>query len=510
MHTILSDSWFLRTAARLYNWIRGIGKDSFFMHMAGSILKFAGRSLNSSAFVQIISRKGYLSGAWESCLIKSILAGLLTLPEKICRRIYGKIEGHFRESIAYKALRMVVNNLHILTAAMLFVSLAAPFTWNNLYAAVALVILTFLLFLKPAITGEAGINTGIISFYLAVFALAVTAAQVFSTSPGDSLRFFIFYADGFMLLLLIGSIRTTAQLRSVIEIVLFGITVTGLLGIWAAMTGVPVNPSLTDTAANPDMPGRVYATIKNTNDYAESLIVLLPFYLAVVLYSGSWKKKLLFIALAVPSFVALMLTYARTSWIGFAFGILIFVFFAGRRFLLPVVLLGLLSIPLMPQSIVNRVATIVTGDSSIEYRFKILRTVLPVLKDYWLTGIGLGTDVFREVIAKYPLYTDGNIPPHSHNIVLHVWIESGIIGILSFLGWILHLFKTGIRNLREQTDKTLKYVTIASISSIAGAIAAGMAEYIWHEHRVMLLFWTVSGILISAILQGRKVEGVQA
>ena len=499
MNTILSDSWILKIALKLYNITGSSWNSSFFMNITGRIVRFIRLSLDSSIIVHIITKKSCISGAWENCLIKSIILWLLMLPEKIFKNLFEKIEGRFKANIAHKAIIIIINNIHLLTAVMLFISLASPFKWNNLYASIMLTILTFLLFLKPAVTGEDGMNARIISFYVVVFVLAIIAAQVFSTSPGDSLRFFVFYANCFMIVLLIGSIKNTAQLRGVIEIILFGVTITGLLGIWVAITGAPVNPSLTDTAANPDMPGRIYSTIQNTNDYAESLIILIPFYLAVVLYSKSLARKFLFIIMAVPSFIALVLTYSRTSWIGFVIGIFIFIFFTNRKLLLPVIVLGLLGIPLVPQTIVNRVATIASGDTSIEFRFKILKTIIPILKDYWFSGIGLGTDVFREVVTKYPLYTEGAIPPHSHNIILQIWIESGIFGVLSFIGWMIHLFKAGINNIREQTDKTLKYAIIASISSISGVIAAGMGEHIWHEHRVMMLFWAVAGILISAI-----------
>jgi hypothetical protein len=476
------------------------------MYIAGSIVQIIRASINSSAIIHIIKKESSISIAWENCLIRSIIVWLLMLPEKIFKRLYQKIEGHFSSSIAYKVLVVILNKIHILIAVMLFISLVSPFEWNNLYASIMLTILAFLLFLRPAVTGEAGVNRKIISFYSAVFAIAILAAQVFSTSPGDSLRFFAFYANCFMIVLLIGSIRTKAHLKSVIEIVLIGITITGLLGIWVAITGVPVNPSHTDLSANPDMPGRTYSTIKNTNDYAESLIIMLPFYLAVVLYAKSFIKKLLFITMAVPAFIALILTYSRTSWIGFAFGLLIFIFFANRKLVLPLIALGLLSIPLLPQTITNRVATIATGDTSIDFRFKILKTVIPIIKDNWLSGIGLGTDVFKEVVKNYPLYTDGSIPPHSHNIILHIWMESGIAGVLSFIGWMAHLFKTGINNIRDQKDKAIKYMIIASISSISGVVATGMGEHIWHEHRVMLLFWAVTGILAGAVFQENHIE----
>ena len=108
-------------------------------------------------------------------------------------------------------------------------------------------------------------------------------------------------------------------------------------------------------------------------------------------------------------------------------------------------------------------------------------SVTAMSKDYWLSGIGLGTEVFRGVVTKYPLYTEGAIPPHSHNILLHIWIESGIIGVLSFGGWILHLFKTGINNIKEQTDKTLRYAVIAAMTQEPEKIRKALRDVAYYQ-----------------------------
>ncbi len=502
MYSILSESLILKMIFKLYNIVKNNLNNSYYLHIVNKFVQLIRIYLRSSIIKRIFTVKSHISNSWEYGHVNKIVRFVLLLPEKTLTMLYKKTEHFICRSITHRIIVMAINNIHLLTAILLFISLVAPFRWNNLYAFFILAILTLLLYLKPAVIGKEGLNVTGISLYTVVFVIAIFAAQLISISPSESFKFLIFYVNCFMLVILLkSSIKTTVQLQSVIEVILTGITITGLLGIWMAIIGVPVDPSLTDTLTNPDMPGRVYATIKNTNDYAESLLILLPFYLAVVTYSKSKVKKLLFTVMATPAFIALVLTYSRTSWIGLIAAILIFVFFANKKLILPLVIVGLLSVPLLPSTIINRVGTITTGDTSIGYRFKIFKTVLPIIKDYWFSGIGLGTFVFKRVVTRYPLYTEGWVPPHSHNIILHIWIESGIIGLLSFIGWVVHLFKTGINRVRYETDTTLKYTIIASISSLSGAMIAGMGEHIWHEHRVMLLFWAVIGIITAAIIQ---------
>ncbi len=500
MHLMISESFILRMILNIYRAIKDNLKNSFFVNIIENLVKRFRIYFRSSMIIHIFTRKSPISQAWESSLVYRIVRYILLLPENIIKLLYKKCEKVFCGSIVYKVMVVAINKLHILTASVLFISLVAPFRWNNLYASGMLVLLMFLLYIKPSVTGEEGIKVGVVSFYTVVFVLAVIVAQLFSISPGESFKFLVFYTNCFMLVtLLVSSIRTTAQLRNAIKAILAGITITALLGIFMSIIGVPANPSLTDTTANLDMPGRAYATIKNTNDYAESLLIFFPFYLAAIIYSKKTVKKVLFMAMVIPSFVAIMLTYSRTSWIGLVAAIFIFVFFANKKMLVPMAALGLFSIPFLPSTVVNRIQTIVSGDTSIGYRFTIFKTVLPIIKDYWFTGIGLGTFVFINVVAKYPIYTEGWIPPHSHNIFLHIWLESGIVGVLSFLGWMIHLVKIGISKIRYESDKTIKYVIIACISSLSGVLITGMGEYIWHEHRVMLLYWAVVGILTAAV-----------
>lgn len=500
MHLIISESFILRMILNIYRAVKDSLNNSFFVNIIVNLVKQFKIYFRSSIIIHIFTRKRLISEAWENSLVYRIVRYILLLPENIVKLLYKKCEKVFCVSIVYKVTVLAINNLHILTASVLFISLVAPFRWNNLYAFGMLVFLTFLLYIKPSVTGEEGIKVSAVSFYTVVFVLAVIVAQLFSVSPGESFKFLVFYTNCFMLVILfVSSIRTTTQLRNAIEVILAGITITALLGIFMSIIGVPADPSLTDTTANLDMPGRVYATIKNTNDYAESLLIFFPFYLAVIIYSKLTVKKVLFIAMAIPSFVAIMLTYSRTSWIGLVAATFIFVFFANKKMLIPLIALALFGLPFLPATVVNRIQTIISGDTSIGYRFTIFKTVMPIIKDYWFTGIGLGTFVFKNVVARYPIYTEGWIPPHSHNVFLHIWLESGIVGILSFFGWMIHLIKIGINKIRYELDKTIKYVIIACVSSLSGVLITGMGEYIWHEHRVMLLYWAVVGLLTAAV-----------
>jgi O-antigen ligase len=83
-------------------------------------------------------------------------------------------------------------------------------------------------------------------------------------------------------------------------------------------------------------------------------------------------------------------------------------------------------------------------------------------------------------------------------LYLEVWLEMGLIGIVSFLGMYLGIVRRGIRAIRH-ADPLVRHVLIAAISSLAGVSFVGAAEYIWFYPRVMFAFFIVLGVTLAAV-----------
>jgi len=256
---------------------------------------------------------------------------------------------------------------------------------------------------------------------------------------------------------------------------------------------------------NVGMPGRIYSTMENPNNLGQILLMLIPFYVAIILASSSFIKKFIIAGMGIPPLIALALTYSRSSWVGFAVTFLMFVLLTNWRYVPLFIFAGLAMIPVLPQTVYNRILTIWDPrDSSVNYRALINKTIRPMFEDYWLTGVGLGSDAFMKVVQNYPLHTKV-IPPHTHNLYIQIWIETGLIGVLSFIGFLVSTVKKGIKRIRMEDDRYLKYTIIAGISSLVGILVVGIAEYVWYYPRVMVIFWVVAGLLLAALnLTGSK------
>ena len=227
---------------------------------------------------------------------------------------------------------------------------------------------------------------------------------------------------------------------------------------------------------------------------------MLTFPVSLVFCTGivdrRWKT-ICTASLAVP-IIALLMTYSRSGWVSFALAAVVFIALWDKRYLPLVIVAAFAALPILPDSIFNRILTIGnTADSSNRYRLYIWSSVLQMLREYGLTGIGLGPGNFIPLYANYSSM-EASVAYHSHMLYLEVWLETGLIGILSFLGMYLGIIRRGLRCLRH-ADPMVKNVLIACVSSLVGVSFVGAAEYIWFYPRVLFAFFILIGITLAAV-----------
>ena len=377
--------------------------------------------------------------------------------------------------------------------------LCPDWLWRNQYA----LVLSFLVFGTMLLDAwnreQTAFRVKNLGLWMLIFAFSIGLAVVNAYDTGEALRVFCFYLSAFLFCVsLVGTVTNRGRLMSILGFIYLTLLLTGLYAIVQRIQGVEVSASLTDLKMNAGMPGRVYSTLENPNNYAEFIVLTFP--VSLVFCTGIVDKRWKTIctaSLAVPV-VALLMTYSRSGWVSFALAAVVFIALWDKRFLPLVVVAGVAALPILPDSIFNRILTIGnTADSSNRYRLYIWSSVLQMLKEYGLTGIGLGPGNFIPLYANYssPL---ASVAYHSHMLYLEVWLEMGVLGIVSFLGMYLGVIRRGIRALRH-ADPMLKNVLTACVSSLAGVSFVGAAEYIWFYPRILFAFFITIGITLAAV-----------
>ena len=488
----------------------------------------------NALFEQSVIIKGFLNegrlvDAWENSTFYRALSWLLTAPIRAIGFLWSKVKVYVEDSLFYKLVSnslfgkiiiYAIDKFEILLGGSILVTAAINHTyWKNYYSLIFAFALLVLFYFRAYRNKYKSFGIKYLDFTFFAFVFVIAFVQITGIFPKDSLKFFIFYVTCFLyVLLIVASMRTSKSLNNMVEIALMGISLTGLYGIYQAIRGVPTDPSLVDMTLNAGMPGRVYSTMQNPNSYAEVLILMLPFFVAVIFNAKTIRRKLFFTCAAMPVIVALLATGSRSAWVALILAGFVYVFFKEKRLIPVFILLGLLCIPIIQivaPSIFLRAMTIFNGnDTSSLWRTQIYETFKPMLKDYWFTGIGLGAgdmnQTFEKMIQNYSLEPvdpgklTGYIPPHTHNLFFQVWIEAGIFGIASFIWMIWRLFRQSVIAIRNKCDEKAVNLIIAGISGLAGCLVIGTKEYVWFYPRTMVFFFVNIGIIYAAISITKK------
>jgi O-antigen ligase len=329
----------------------------------------------------------------------------------------------------------------------------------------------------------------------------VFLSLVWSNSFSLSFRF-IFFAITCMLcvVVFVNAFDTENKLFVFICFLAAGLFVSSAYALFQRLTGVESNGILTDLTLNANMPGRVYSFFENPNSYANLLVYFTPLMLCMFLFAPKRWQRLGFGAVFVLCALALVMTYSRGGWLAFAFSMFILMCLLCPRWIPLVMAVGVLCLPILPSSILNRLLTIFNmSDSSTYTRTYIYAAMLRLIKMNPIFGVGLGADTIKQSIAVAQTYTAKAVFIHGHNIYFQIGAESGIIGIIAFIMAVFCGMRAGGRRLRRKPTTSLQRGIIAGcISGLSGSLLFGLTDYPWSYPRVMVLFWLLFAIMCAA------------
>lgn len=463
---------------------------------------FIQNTINSSKIISYIKGPDYGQKVWANGLISAVLNIVFNGPCNILKMIYSKLRHSFDNSLLLRPIRYLTDRMHILIGLFLILNMIIPdYKWHNEYGVYLSLLLFFVFVLKTMITPESRFDISSIDYSAILFFVCIMMAGITSLFPRDSLNYMIYYFISFLTIaVIVSTIKSPEYLYTLIRLICFGTFLTSIYGIYQwKIIGVAVNPSETDLTLSQDLGGRVYSTMGNPNVYGMLLVLTIPFFIALILNEKPLLKKCFWGVLLLPVLLILFKTGSRGSWVAFAVSIFVFLFFWNKK-LIPVFLfLGLIAMPFLPSPIYNRILTIFNpNDNSRKYRNQISASAISMLKDYWTTGVGLGSRVFSAIFHNYKSFGLTKAA-HAHNLILEVWLEAGIAAIVTFFLMIFKMTRNTFAAVREKTNVKLNNILSASLSAIAGIIVMGLADYVWFYNRILFMFWIVAAILFTAL-----------
>jgi len=138
---------------------------------------------------------------------------------------------------------------------------------------------------------------------------------------------------------------------------------------------------------------------------------------------------------------------------------------------------------------------------SVSARVIIWRGAAHLLKGHPLAGIGLGG--FR---VRYKEYSDAlPTPPIErsvilpHNLYLNLWLETGFLGLIGFLGMVAVSIFESLKNFL----KTKNYLIILPLAALIAILVHGIVDTPYFKNDLSLLFWIVLGMMV--VLENERV-----
>lgn len=336
-----------------------------------------------------------------------------------------------------------------------------------------------------------------------VYIVITVFGGILSFAIADSLPIALIYTLFIsVVFLFIVLIKNTLSVKAIIFSAAAAALVTALIGLYQYLTG-NIEVGWIDSEMFEGMV-RIYSTFENPNVYGEYLLFMIPLSLAMFFGTKRGLYKLMWVGAGLLMVVAMLLTMSRGCWIGLAAGVFIYFVIADRRFLW-LFLAAVVILPfVLPESIMVRLLSIGNlEDSSSLYRLYIWLGTFSMLKDYWLTGVGLGTKAFGGVYSAYAY--NGIIAPHPHNLYLNIMSETGITGLLGF-AWVAFLGMRSSISTAIRGSVFSRHLGAALAAAFTGFFVQGIFDNVFYNYRIVLVFWIFIALSFSFAIINKRQE----
>ena len=257
----------------------------------------------------------------------------------------------------------------------------------------------------------------------------------------------------------------------------------------------------TDNSLFPEITSRAAVFFSNPNMLAFWLCCAFPFTLYEIHASAGSRRLSRFLPAVFTVFCSVF-TFSRNGWLGLAAGGMLFLLFISLKYLLAIpagaLVAGLCGLAL-PGGFGSRLFGFFSlNDTANVYRIKVWNGALSAAGRCLLTGVGAGDGAFRALYLLYAL-PGAETSPHSHSVYLQQMIETGLPGLLFLLLFFAILVRSAASAYGSRNALTLpRLIGAAAFAAVSSMMLCGLFDNVFYNYRILLTFWTMSGVAFSA------------
>jgi O-antigen ligase len=243
----------------------------------------------------------------------------------------------------------------------------------------------------------------------------------------------------------------------------------------------------------------------NRNHFAGLVELLIPPGLAVLILRSERRDQLPLVALfTLLPIGALFLSASRGGIMSFLaeMGLLVILIVLRRRErkeLAAAALVAILAVALVSWLGIGRALERFASYKSLEVsegrRIEMLHDTWRIVLDHPIAGTGLGT--LQEVFPFYESIYDGSIVNHSHNDYAEGLAETGMIGGMGGLAFLVLLFWTGWKNLTADREPMNLAYHAGALVACFGLLVHATVDFNFHIPSNALIFLLLAALATS-------------
>ena len=242
------------------------------------------------------------------------------------------------------------------------------------------------------------------------------------------------------------------------------------------------------------------------NTFGGYLVLMMAITIGLSLAANTWRDRILYGGIAILAFIPFLFTQSRASYVAFFPMLFVFALLSEKRKLVILFLLFLaVFFPLTaPQKVKNRITFTFTQpphpdqiqienirlDTSTSIRIRSWHDAMKATASHPV--LGYGVTGYEFVDAQYP----------------RVLVETGIIGMFSFVLLLLAIIRHGMTVFQGTSDVLYRGLSMGFLAGFIGLLAHAVGANTFIIVRIMEPFWFVLAmvLMIRELEQSRSVE----
>ena len=244
------------------------------------------------------------------------------------------------------------------------------------------------------------------------------------------------------------------------------------------------------------------------NVFAGSLVLLAPLPLSALLFSWReqrWIERLLSLVSTAGMLIVLVLTQSRGAWLAFVACLVALVALRWRLGWLAIALAVVGAVLVIERvGAIRLLEAVMSGGSiaGLDGRIKIWQRALFMIRDFPLTGIGMG-DFGHMLDTYYPFFmTKVGLVPHAHNQFLQIAVDLGLPGLIAWLSLFFIATITSWQSYRFGQSYGLNWMAGLGAGLILSQLALllhGLTDAVlWGSVRSAPLVWFTWGLAVAS------------